>query len=54
MLVKSIQICNSKLTVVATEEEIVETKMGYTEVEISSFQLFLIFLYTFSAVVQII
>ena len=54
MLVKSIQICNSRLTVVATEEEIVETKMGYTEVEISSFQSFLIFLYTFSAVVQII
>ena len=28
--------------------------MGYNEVEISSFQLFLIFLYTFSAVVHII
>ena len=31
-----------------------ETKMGYNEVEISSFQLFLIFLYTFSAVVHVI
>ena len=54
MLVKSVQICNSKLTVVAAKEKIVRTKMSYTKVEIPSFQLFLISLYAFSAIVQII
>ena len=54
MFVKSVQRCNSKLTVVAAKEKIVGTKMGHTKVEISSFQLFLIFLYVFSAIVQII